>query len=128
MKKIIFFILLFANVSGCAVGSKEIFLTEKNNKQILNIAQDRTFTVILASNPTTGYSWGLIESPATDILVLLSSDFMVSDKKLIGSGGWERWKFRTKGRGTTTIRLIYHRPWEKDVAAVKDFFLTVKVK
>jgi inhibitor of cysteine peptidase len=86
-----------------------------------------TLEVVLDGNPTTGFSW---ETAAVDASVLkqLGEPGFQPDTSLIGSGGKFTFRFEAVGSGQALLRLIYHRPWEKDVPPEKTFEVTVIVQ
>lgn len=76
-----------------------------------------TFTIRLASNPTTGYSW-FLKKYNMHLLKLESHKYVTPQDHKPGAGGYQEWKFKVKHEGfeaptTTTIHLVYQRPWEK---------------
>lgn len=82
-----------------------------------NVGKD--FSVILDSNPTTGYSWQLAEPLDENLLKLIKSNFIPPDTDLVGAPGQEEWAFQALRKGKTTISFHYLRPWEKDVPPVQ---------
>jgi inhibitor of cysteine peptidase len=86
-----------------------------------------TMEVVLDGNPTTGFSW---ETAAVDASVLkqLGDPGFQPDTSLLGSGGKFTFRFEAVGSGQTLVRLIYHRPWEKNVPPEKTFEVTVIVQ
>jgi inhibitor of cysteine peptidase len=76
--------------------------------------KERVFTIRLKSNPTTGYQWYLRDYSSKMIIPILQR-YVPSEKKLIGSGGMEEWKFKVSDRAMTyphqlILRMIYARP------------------
>src|SRR5579862_8254202 len=84
--------------------------------------------VTLAENPSTGYKWEFLGRP--EPLCVIVHDAYVANTAIgtVGSGGVHNWEFRAVDKGTTTVNLVYRRPWEKDVAPAQTFVLTVVVK
>ena len=84
------------------------------------------FSIILQSNPTTGYSWSLKNYDVSLILPVSNKFYPPTNKKLIGAPGYEKWTFRVKPSGftvpqLTNITLIYLRPWDEQSAQVINF-------
>jgi inhibitor of cysteine peptidase len=84
------------------------------------------FTITIQSNPTTGYSWSLKDYDYNLISPVSSKYYPPVNKKLIGAGGYEKWTFRVKPQGfivpqTTSLTLIYSRPWDQQGAQVTIF-------
>ena len=86
------------------------------------------FTIVLDSNPTTGYSWKLSDNFSGGIVQLVSSSYIPPVTRRKGAGGEEIWRFKAVAAGKTTISLEYIRPWEKGVqpVAVKSYEVTVE--
>ena len=86
-----------------------------------------TMEVVLEGNPTTGFLW---ETAAVDASVLkqLGEPGFEPYTSLIGSGGKFTFRFEAVASGQTLLRLVYHRPWEKDVPPEKTFEVTVMVQ
>lgn len=101
-------------------------LTFNDSGSTVNATVDQNIQLALDANATTGYSWKL-ESYDTKILKLKSSDYKV-DSKLIGAGGEQLYCFTVIGKGKTELKLIYHRPWEKDVKPAKVFTVNIETE
>ncbi len=94
----------------------------------LEAVTGQQLTILLDSNPTTGYRWEMAQ--AVDSAVIRIDEFLFepsSDGKP-GSSGKEVWKFRARGRGETTLHFRYSRPWEKDTPPLKEKMVHIKVK
>lgn len=87
-------------------------------------------TVILESNPTTGFMWTLIDNSDEGVLQEAGYIFEAdsTDPPLIGAGGVEVWTFKALARGESTISMEYRRPWEQGVEPAETFTLTVIVE
>jgi len=130
MKKLIFlgaallagclcFQTMFAVVPPCkqsASNSKENLVKERQAPQGIVVSpKQKMFTLILASNPTTGYSWFLV-GYNDKLLKLIHHTFNAPKSKLMGAGGMEVFQFEVKSYAffaprVTVIKLIYARPW-----------------
>ena len=79
----------------------------------------KTATVELEGNPTTGYTWVYTMSPE-GILRELSNEY-VPDKAgsgIVGSGGKFIFTFEAISPGETELVFSYLRPWELAVPAI----------
>ncbi|MBP7052695.1 MAG: protease inhibitor I42 family protein [Phycisphaerae bacterium] len=81
------------------------------NAQNIFVAAGEDFTVALASNPSTGYSWALAQS-LPSWLVQVDKTHVTTNPGVTGGGGTEYWKFRADTAGSTTLTFQYKRPWE----------------
>ena len=93
-----------------------------DTNETINVRSNEEFTIVLDSNPTTGYRWeARFESPA---ISLVRRGFE-PEKKWIGGGGREKFVFAVHGSGEVKLKMIYKRPWEKRPVKTKSF--TVKI-
>ncbi len=101
-------------------------LTERDNGRSVTLLLTRTLSLTLPGNPTTGFTW---EPASLDrgILAMEPEPSFVPDSSLIGAGGKFIFSFVPRKPGTTSLKLVYHRPWEKDVKPLRVFELTVTV-
>jgi inhibitor of cysteine peptidase len=79
--------------------------------QAIHVTVDETFTIALAGNPTTGYTWQLAADPR--YLDLLSEEFEPGGTA-IGAGGKETFRFHARVAGRTEIVCEYRRPWGRE--------------
>jgi inhibitor of cysteine peptidase len=105
-------------------------LTEANNGKTVTLKVGETLVVRLASNPSTGYTW---ETKDLDTQMLeqvgeAAFESPETPPDLVGAGGTLVLTFKALEPGTTTLTLVYHRPWETDVAPLQTFSVTVTVK
>lgn len=86
------------------------------NKVILVSKKDRTFTINLKSNPTTGYSWVLVGDYNSNMIEPISHTFNPPDTKLVGAPGYETFTFKVDRDGFNApqkfqLHFQYVRPW-----------------
>ena len=103
-------------------------VTDADNGRTIDVLRFRTVKVSLESNPTTGYSWQLISPADRKVLRLYYSKYRARTSKLVGAGGREEWKFRAMAPGTTIVKAVYSRPWERSTPSEKIFSLTIRVR
>jgi inhibitor of cysteine peptidase len=129
MKK---YLLLIALVS--------IFLTAcgRNDKSALKISDPQQpieadageeFSIVLESNPTTGYHWNIVGDLDTNMVEFVKNDYIsTSDPNLVGGGGLEVWTFKAVNAGETHITLGYYPPSNDpvDPQQTTTFVVTVK--
>jgi inhibitor of cysteine peptidase len=140
IKTLIIVILLAAllALTGCAAinasgasGDNEVAAGIAQDGQQVELNQGQVLVVTLASNPTTGYSWAVA---AVDPALLAQAGdpvYNAPDEQktpLVGAGGSETLRFTASAAGTTTLRLEYRRPWEKDQPAAQTYTLQVVVR
>ena len=119
-------ILLLAASMGFSAPPTER-LTEKDCGQTVKMLVGSIFEVVLEGNPTTGYVWS-VASVDAKILQPVGEAAFKPDTMARGSGGMVMMRFKAVGRGKTSLKLIYHRPFEKNKPPVKTFELTIEVQ
>ena len=125
LRKLAVITLIFALVlCGCEGNTMKI--TQDMNGQTVNLVKEDTLILTIDGNPTTGYNWEVGEVDQT-ILEPLGEPEYDSDSALIGSGGTYTFTFKAAAAGTTNLKLIYYRSFEKDVPPVETFEITVVV-
>jgi inhibitor of cysteine peptidase len=112
---------------GCGTSSEVKLGIEDNGRQI-ELDQGQSLLVVLKSNPTTGFRWEIAELDEPILRQMGEVEFEQSgSKNLVGAGGWEKLRFEASSPGESTLRLIYHRPWEEDVEPLETFSVRVVV-
>jgi sulfatase modifying factor 1 len=96
----------------------DVTATPPTDTENISVAVGEEFTVELASNPSTGYSWVLAGS-LPSWLILVNDEYIPDPVPpgYVGGGGTEYWTFRATAAGTATLTFDYKHPWE--VTAVK---------
>lgn len=111
-----------------AESSVDQTLTESDNGKPVSMQVGDTLTVQLASNPSTGYSWKVISDDAAVLAQVGEPQFDLGDKTpMPGAGGTETFTFLAKSAGTTTLTLLYSRPWETDTTPTPQNTWTAEV-
>lgn len=128
MVKAAAFILACILLSGCAQSSKEAKkVIEKDNGKFVELKIGNTLIAELPGNPTTGYTWEVAECDPS-VLKFAGEPGYKTNTNYIGSPGKITLKFKAAAAGRTGLKLVYRRPWEKDIAPVKTYRITVDVK
>ena len=102
---------------------------EDSGSQV-ELTSGQVLEVTLESNPTTGYSWEISEVDAAVLSQMGDVEFREAPKEgeqMVGVGGIETFRFAS-ATGETTLTLVYHRPWEKDVEPLETFMVQVVVR
>lgn len=127
-RKTLFFVILAFALTLTACGSQPLALTAENNGGQVEVKAGEEFTVSLAGNPSTGYTWEVIDLDPALFELVGEPEFVSDSPDLIGSGGSLTLTFKALQAGTATLSLVYHRPWETDVEPIDTFSVTVTVK
>lgn len=111
MKRILFLSVVFVlALSSCKGGtSEEIFQISDPAKQ-LEAAAGNEFKIVIASNPSTGYHWELVEELDESIVQFVSREYRADEPVMPGSGGADVWTFKAVAAGEATITLGYYPP------------------
>lgn len=130
---------VMANPSSASSDHKPSFFEQKtdkitftdSSKAIVVKKTSPSFDIILQSNPTTGFTWSL-KNYDSQIIKPVANKYFPPKNGLIGSAGYDKWTFMVKPGGfvvpqTTSITLIYARPWDQQSAQATNFkVVTVK--
>lgn len=115
---------------GCST-SKEVKVVASVSGSTVELRKGQTLVFTLESNPTTGYQWEVIENDESVLQQKGEAEFKSSDTSnppASGKGGTETFRFDAQNAGNVTLKLVYHRSWEKEVEPLKTFTLQVKVR
>jgi len=121
------FFLVLALFSGC--GANGTSLTEADSGKQITMKPGDIVTLTLASNPTTGYSWLVMEIDDTVLVQDGDPEYKPSpgSEGLVGAGGTETFRFKAVSAGATSLNLGYMRPWES-VQPIETFKVQVVVQ
>ncbi len=131
MRKFLIAVLVLAllvPLAACAGGGTKK-LSDADSGKSVQLKQGEKLEITLESNPTTGYSWD-VDSVDEGVLRMVGKPEYKAESKRIGAGGKTTFVFEAASSGKTTLKLVYHRPWEKGKKKepVKTFEVTVEVK
>jgi predicted secreted protein len=127
LKNILFPFLIFAlALSACGAGQTELQITDPN--QPIDAAEGSEFTIVLDSNPTTGYHWELAEELDAGVVEFVSRDYKAGQPVTTGSGGVDVWTFKAIAAGESRITLGYYPPSNDPVEPQQTVTFTVTVK
>jgi inhibitor of cysteine peptidase len=121
MAFIVFFLLSVAVFA-------ETVLTEADCGKTVRLKPQEEAIVTLPSNPTTGYSWEMVEQGVDAAVVVVSKEFRVSAgaSGRVGAGGMEHFRLHLKKAGRFTVTFVYRRSWEKEKEPERIFRITLE--
>ena len=123
--KITSLILVFVLFACVNIFSQNKNYTESDNN--ISAAVGEQFSITLASNHTTGYSWSAGMVADNSQVVVLNVSYKTSDIPKTGEGGEEVWYFKAIAPGTVKVKMYYARPWENEKPA-QELTYTVNIK
>jgi predicted secreted protein len=128
MKRILYLTLALAFLLGaCSGGTADLQPTDPASA--IEAEAGKEFTIVLTSNPTTGYHWELVGDLDGDVIEFVSQEYQsTSEPGLAGGGGLDIWTFRAVGAGETTITLGHYPPSNDPVDPEETQTFTVIVK
>lgn len=118
-------LITFTLLAGCI--TKEVRLGVSDNGSQIKLNKGQMVVITLDANPTTGYTWELAEPNMSVIRQVGEIEFQ-PESSALGAGGVQTLRFEAMNVGQTPLKLVYHRPWEKDVKPLKTFSLQVVVQ
>jgi len=107
----------------------EDFIKQPQYSGSVKIGVGGKLTIVLYSNPTTGYIWSeSAQISDQGVLQQTSHKFLPPESNQTGAGGKEVWTFKALRPGMSTVYLEYGRPWEGGEKKAWTFNLTVLVE
>ena len=118
--------LLLARIAGAAWAVEPAHFTKTDDGRTVTVRLGARFTVELAENPSTGYSWKVVSAGAPAVRQLGEPAFR-QDGRLRGSAGTATFSFEAAAPGQGGIALACARPFEKDAKPAATFALNVVI-
>ena len=119
-------LIVLVPAAGCG-HSKEIKLDANDNGRQIEIEKGQILVIALEANPTTGYTWEMVESEE-DVLQQIGEAEFQPRSKAVGASGTQTLRFRAVNAGQMGLELVYHRSWEEGVEPLEVFSISVVVK
>jgi inhibitor of cysteine peptidase len=112
-------------VNDMANATVSIYLEKKDDGITVKLESGDTLVITLDANPTTGYSWHVLE--IDDSILKAGKTEFRPQSNLLGAPGKEIMYFTALENGETKLVLGYLRPWEKGIKPLDTFSVTVRV-
>jgi predicted secreted protein len=102
---------------------------DDENGSNVTLKPDQRLIVTLQSNPSTGYSWEVLEDTNSILEQMGEAEFVssVEGGETVGAGGWEIFRFKAISYGQMTLTLLYRRTGEPEAEPAGTFSIEVKV-
>jgi inhibitor of cysteine peptidase len=129
MKKIPLLIALISiSLAACGRNDKSA-LKISDPQQPIEVGAGEEFSIVLESNPTTGYHWDIVGDLDANTVEFVKNEYTsTSAPNLVGGGGMEVWTFKAVNAGETHITLGYYPPSNDPVDAQQTTTFVVTVK
>jgi predicted secreted protein len=101
-------------------------ISPKDNNSTILYSQNSQFSLSLVGNITTGYTWKISSIDSAKIVPLGTYEYK-SSSQAIGSSGNFIFKFRTKEKGSTLLKLYYLKEWEKGIVPIDSFNVNINI-
>lgn len=124
MTKQIIYLLLSAAFSFLNCKENDIISKEQNGKTI-DVNLNMNFEIALKANPSTGFSWEIIEMDSS--IIQFKEKTFTSIDTIPGSSGIEHIVFKTVQKGQSSLKLGYLRNWEGKGSMADSFSVIIKV-
>jgi len=126
----LYFILLISTffiLVSCM--STTLIVKENTQKEKYSIRKNDLIKIILEANPSTLYEWQIVYYDSSKVKIINESYIAKETKRdMEGSGGNKIYIIKAIDKGTTSIKLDYFRPFEKELPRLKDFSIIVNIK
>jgi inhibitor of cysteine peptidase len=113
----------------CAACSP-LTLTERDNGRLVRVSPGSRIQVQLDCTPSTGYIWELGFADPAMIRQGEISQIQPAphNPPIVGAPVTSVMNFQAVGRGHSALKLVNHRPWEKDTPPAQTFAVDVSVE
>lgn len=103
-------------------------MTKHHDKILVRVTRDNpTATVVLPSNPSTGFSW-FLGRYNSELITPVSQTYKAASTKLVGAPGSDTWVFQVKPAAFVVpqvikIRMVYAKPFSLEGASFKNIVI-----
>ncbi len=104
-----------------AACSDAVVVDRTANGGTISVAVGGRFTVELESNPSTGFTWVVVEAEG----LALIEEHWTGDSDLTGSPGISTFLFEATSAGTNDLEMVYTQAWTDGDSLDRSFSLTV---
>lgn len=114
MRKSILFIALVTLLSLSVVGCQSYNIKQfSDSTKEIHLKAGEQFSIILESNPSTGYKW--VPEYDKEIIELIDDRYesLNKNQQIVGAPGKQIFVFKALKKGDTEIKFEYGRSWEK---------------
>lgn len=115
-------------ISGCTSSPSIIVKAGSAGDQTVTAKAGKTFSVQLEAQLSTGYSWKLIDSPAS--LITVKEDVLMQKNDADKTGGFEiqEFVFKSMEKGELNLTFKYAQHWKKKPEYEKTSVVKVRIE
>ncbi len=112
-----------ATIAMALVLASTLALDLRDEGKIVHAPPETTIVVRLDAQLGTGYGWQVAE--LGDTLIQIGDPEVEDSDGRAGRSERQVFRFRVRGEGRSTLRMVYVRPWEKDADPAKTFSVVI---
>ena len=112
--------------AGCG-SSGEVKVDADDDGKSVDLKVGQVLVLSLESNPTTGYAWEPVDFEGGVLQQEGDWEFK-PESDAVGAGGVQTFRLKATEAGSMELKLLHHRPWEKDEEPLDTFSVQVTVK
>ena len=101
--------------------------TPATDGEVIMARVGTNYAVAFESNPSTGFSWALLEAPDASVSNMLDLQMVPPARPVPGASGFACFVFEANGVGTTGMTFGYARVFEPDVPPAQTVAVRVVV-
>lgn len=102
---------LLALLGICAFAQNTVTVTEGDGNTQVTLKPGDTLVVQLNANPSTGYSWQIVQNNPFLLPQIGKGRFQGGDSGMMGAPGKMVFRFRAANAGGEALRMVYLRPF-----------------
>ncbi|MCD6363894.1 MAG: protease inhibitor I42 family protein [Synergistetes bacterium] len=125
----LFLTLIYGSAFAHVESSPNIFaFSERDSGKEVTASKGDVIVILLREASTAGYIWEVGYLDKNKLLFFKSDRVRLSPPGLLGGINLRVFFFKAMESGKASLRLIYHRPWEKlnNPAKIFSLFLLIK--
>jgi inhibitor of cysteine peptidase len=126
MKKLLVYLAILSLILAACKSQADVQVSDPAKNLEATVGNE--FKIVIASNASTGYHWGLVGDLDTTIVEYVSNEYKGIGPAVPGKGGEEVWTFKAVAAGQTQITLGYYPPSNQPTDPQQTITFTVVVK
>jgi inhibitor of cysteine peptidase len=105
-------------------------LQKQAHSKSFDLKVGQILELVLGANPSTGFIWEIETIDSASLRQQGDPEFIphCDDDNMVGCGGTMIFRFQAIFPKDSVLRLIYHRPWEKETPPADVFEVTIFVE